>query len=642
MLGAHFKTSANNTTQIDYSKIYKDSKIESEIKSAILRNDIDLVLKLVKSGVPLNSKHLKYAIWLDKSDMVEKLLESNVTFTSEHLNFALENEREVLCVKLLESGIKPTEDTLNYTIQNSSDDLILKIAKSGINPTADNLENAIFFGREELIFNILLSRELFTPDHIYTILTFGNSSQALKILEAKPSLLNQIQLDTIVLSIPEFVNEIIKNCSKEKIVDLVINLFAKGHFTEAKNYFEKYSLDRIIIDPVDLVSTSIEIDIKGAIEQNKYGAIANLIYRAGIYIPEKHQKYIANISDDIPENNFEFIRALIHKLAEHYILLAKNDLLKQVSNDEKTIKLVDQIFNKTSTAQEKYNVLEELRELHPESKYLEKAKSPFDAIYLIAGKALENIGNNFALEVLALNGIVPSKIEKQFSGCRGFHYIISDEALEDMFLYGHRAPSAAENQKILGYHVSNAWTKAVSSGGNLWEFGGTYLSLEPSYCVLYSLGLVRGNKNNNGRNIYLESSPIQSYPIVFGNNKYQKEIVLAGVKGDEIVAIYELDDDAKIIKIFQNPYIEALPRYNLGDKISYDKKAAENYNILYKATETYENYEHFLKSYVYEAKRLDQFYENRPELPNQVCISPKTLSEIRLDMDVFSYICVEE
>ena len=484
--------------------------------------------------------------------------------------------------KIIESGVKPTAADLDYAIRFDRENLVIKFIEVGTKPCYDNFNTAASLNREYL---------------------FKHSTA-----EAKKALITW--------------------------------LVAKGHFTRAKEFSDK--INCMEINPVDLLTSSLQIDLKGAVEQNKYGALANLISRAGIYIPEKYQKYIGNINDDITENQFEFIHGLIHKLAEHYVLFAKKELFKHVDFSTENSKLVDQIFDQTSTTQEKYKILEELREFNPKSKHLEKAKSAFDVIYFTVAAALEQIDHDFALEVLALNGIVPPKLEEPLSGYRGFHYSISDQELEDMFVYGHRAFSAAQNQKSLGYHVRNTWTKAVADGGNLWEFGGTYLSLEPSWSVRFAMGEGGTNGDNKGRNIFLELKATAETPLIFGKNLGQKEIVPAGVRGDEIVAIYELGNDKKVIKVFKNPYTETKPRYDIGNEIPKDEKAIETYNRLSQVPKSFENYEEFLESYVYQSERLDKFYENRPELINQVCVSPKTLSEIRLDMDVYSHMCIED
>ena len=694
MLGSHFTSSAKGTKLIDYSKIYTRGELELELSSAVKFNHLFVIYFLRKLGIPFTSEHLNRAVLNGNENLVSQIVKSGVELSSDNIRSLIYKGKDDIILKLIDSGVELSPDNISSLIYKGKDDFILRLIDAGVELSPDNISSLIFGDKDNLILKLIDAGVELSPDNIssliykgkddfilklvdagfqfkyehlkkvaangnplflklidyglkpslnayYLSIILGNEAAAYKIIESNPEFIEQIEPDLYAVSTPKLAQEVIKNYSKEKIEDLVINLFAKGHFTEAKNYFTKNNLDNTTIDPVDLVTTSIEIDIKGAIEQNKYGALVNLISRAGIHIPDQYQKYIGNINDDTPEIKFEFVHSLVHKLAEHYILLAKNDLLKQFSNDEKTVKLVDKILTKNNTAQEKYSVLEELRELHPESKYLEKAKSPFDAIYLTSGKALEKIDHDFALEVLLLNGITPFKSEDKISAYRGMNANISDQDLQDMFVYGHRAFSAAQNQKNLGYHVFNKWSKIEYDRDYIWELGGTYISMEPSWSTIYAIADWKKN-NNSSQRIFLEIQLSKDEPLTFGPSLVQFEIVPARIKGDEIIAIHQLDAEKKVVKSFKNPFSEIKPRYSIGDEIIKDDDAIDNYNRILKAPKIYDNYEQFLENYIYQPERLDQFYENRPELPNQVCISPKTLSEIRLDMDVYSYMCVEE
>lgn len=218
----------------------------------------------------------------------------------------------------------------------------------------------------------------------------------------------------------------------------------KGDFEYAAKLTKLFDF-KLDLNPVDELVESIIVGLANSVEKNKYQALISLINKAGIKIPTESEYLLSSYADEHKLEEFQFVDGLIHKLAKHYINLAKVDYTESSDNDK------------------------------------------FNEYFKIFGKASIILDNDFMLEALTINGLRPNKLDKDVLVYRGIATILSPYDVDAYFKYGHRAFSVGENQKTLGFYVNEAWNE-LGANWLRWEFGGTYTALQPYAAAGFAVG----------------------------------------------------------------------------------------------------------------------------------------------------------
>ena len=113
------------------------------------------------------------------------------------------------------------------------------------------------------------------------------------------------------------------------------------------------------------------------------------------------------------------------------------------------------------------------------------------------------------------------------------------------------------------------------------EYSGTYVSFNPHFSARFAV-------SGGLKHLLMEIRLPKGSPKLCGHNLHEWELVVGSVPGSEIKAIYELDNELRVIKVHKNPnYImhagEATVRYNVGDVITEEsvQEGIERYNQLH-------------------------------------------------------------
>lgn len=329
--------------------------------------------------------------------------------------------------------------------------------------------------------------------------------------------------------------------------------------------------------------------------------------KAGVSIPASASYLVYNREDGFSATEYSFIDGLLHKLAQYYIDLTKEDFLnnnKECSGDEFE-KAVNKAFSPNNSSP--YESFLEAKNFCPEGNYLQKITNEFDAYYEVLGKALNKFDNHFALQVLTVNGMFPPALNQELRVFRGMVANIDENDVDALFKFSYRAYSVGMYQKHLGYYVNQPWNKAE---GARWEFGGTYVTLEPNMGSGFASGITT---KLDAESILLEMRLAKGSPEICGPWKVEYELMPSTIEGSDIIAIYFIDKNSKgehvVYKQFKNPYIEgsAEPSYKERDVIVKNEEAVANYNSLscselstndkkHEFT-VYSDYEDFLEKY---------------------------------------------
>lgn len=230
---------------------------------------------------------------------------------------------------------------------------------------------------------------------------------------------------------------------------------------------------------------------------------------------------------------------------------------------------------------------------------------------MVIGNALNRLDKDFTLEVLALNGVSVPVFDEDIAVYRGFVADLDDGSEDMLFKYGTRAFEKGEMQKTLGFHVKEAWNRLEIEGGHFWQYGGTYVSVEPSMASEFALGIT---SKGRGENILLEIKLKAETPKICGRATREYEFVPNNIEGSEIIAIYKINKEKMIKSVYKNPYLQdssLTPRYAVGDIIEEDKEAVQKYNSLDCKRIKYEDYNDFLTKYSYSEETLKPFFEGR-------------------------------
>ena len=385
---------------------------------------------------------------------------------------------------------------------------------------------------------------------------------------------------------------------------VALSHFAKGNYEHAaKLYKIGFDLD---VDPIEQMVDSIINGLQNSIEKNKYQAMLNLINKAGIKIPSEFEHLLYSYGDDHKPEKFEFIYGLIHKLAKHYINLSKAALVKILGASEE----LDNAFISFD--------FEALKNIHPNNLELAKITDQFSAYYQIAGKALNILDNDFALEALTINGLRPAPMKEDITVYRGMKVNLSPDDVDSYFKFGHRGFSVGEYQKTLGFYVDQPWNAV----GGRWEYGGTYSSVEAVWASKFADGIT---SSLEAESVLIEMMIPTGAPKICGSWKNEYELIPSTISGENIIAIYTLDiysdnngKQYQVNKVHKNPHIdeEITPKFKVYEKIKSDPLAIKTYNELgckdlptlgtINKSALYTNYNDFMARYSQENHLNDQ------------------------------------
>lgn len=395
---------------------------------------------------------------------------------------------------------------------------------------------------------------------------------------------------------------------------VALSHFSKGNYEHAaKLYKLGFELN---VDPREQIVDSIMNGLSNSIEKNKYQVMLNLINKAGINIPNEFSDLLNSVRDDHKSEEFEFLNGLIHKLAQHYINLSKADLVKTLGESE----ALDAAFSSFDFSQLKLE--------HADNLELAKITDEFSAYYQIAGKALNILDNDFALEALTINGLRPDPIDRDITVYRGMKVNLSQDDIDSYFKFGHRGFSAGEYQKTLGFYVDQPWNEL----GGRWEYGGTYSSVEAVWAAHFADGIT---SSIEAESVLLEIKLPKGSAKICGSWKVEYEVVPSTIYGENIVAIYMLDiysdkngKHYQVNKVYQNPYIDSAitPHFKAYEMIKSDPLSIKSYEdlgckdlptLIINKSALYESYIDFIERYTSEdfvkdqAKLAEDYFSDR-------------------------------
>lgn len=319
----------------------------------------------------------------------------------------------------------------------------------------------------------------------------------------------------------------------------------------------------LIKNEISNVANNLALSLKSSIEPNKYQAITNLAAKAGIKIPSKSQYLLSSHQDGHLYQEFDFLnKDLFDQLTEYYIHLSKLNLAKKLHYNGE---LLDEAFRTFD--------FQNLKELFSGNVELAKITDENAAYYMVIGKAISILNNDFMLEVLTINGLRPDPLvinnDSDFidlsrdilKNAKPSNFVTSDdnsliiyrginiENFTDIdadyfFKFGHKF-SSIENRdyNLLDFYLNTPWNKADS----LWNYGGQYFSMSPNVAVYF-------NSLNNGTALVFEAIANHHTPKVCTHKTgVISEFIQSSldVEGIEIKAIYVLDYDPKILHDFE-------------------------------------------------------------------------------------------
>ena len=383
---------------------------------------------------------------------------------------------------------------------------------------------------------------------------------------------------------------------------VALSHFVKGNYEHAAKLY-KIGFD-LNVNPIEQMVESIINGLQNSIEINKYQAMLHLINKAGIAIPSEFTYLLNSVLDSHKPEEFDFIYGLMHKLSQHYINLSKASLAKVIGLSEE----LEDAFNSLDFSQ--------LKLMYPDNLDLAKITDAFSAYYQVAGKALNMIDNDFALEALAINGLRPNSLDQDVIVYRGMKVNLAPDDIDSYFKFGHRGFSVGEYQKTLGFYVDQPWNEI----GGRWEYGGTYSSLEAVLASHFADGITSAIE---AESMLLEIKIPAGSAKICGSWKHEYELVPSIISGENILAIYILDIWAEkaekkyqVNKVHQNPYINATAHFKAYDTIKSDPLAIKAYNDLgckdlptlksINKSGLYKNYTDFIDRYTLEDFANDQ------------------------------------
>lgn len=327
----------------------------------------------------------------------------------------------------------------------------------------------------------------------------------------------------------ETINFLIENhhLTKTSAEMISYNHLIRGNFEHAAKLLK--AADLKITNPLDLFSAAIENAITNSSERNIFHAIANLIAKAGINIHSLHHHLVNSIDDNINAKDFTFIIGLIPRLAEHYLNLVKSNITDL------------ELFT----------------------------------------AAMNLLDSDFAIEVLTINGEVPTLIMNDITTFRGLKGNVDESDINAWFQYGIRAFSSGKYQKFLGFYSNTPWNQSDGK----WHYGGTYVTLDPAIATHYALG---GTSHAHAESILIEINIPKGDPQVCGYIQSMLELVPANIIGANIIAVYKLNkvfengqERVRIGEVYTNPHtVTHTPEYRIGDQVTPKNESDNLYNSL--------------------------------------------------------------
>ncbi|AIF81942.1 ankyrin repeat-containing protein [endosymbiont of Acanthamoeba sp. UWC8] len=585
------------------------------VQFAVARNYFEIAKFLVEHGGKINDVSVKNAAAKGSFEMVKFLIEHGGKINDEAMGTSVAKGNLEMVKFLIEYGGKINDDMVKTAAAKGNLEMIKFLIEHG-GKINNALENATANGHLEII-KYFVTQGIKISEEILIKAAESNDRETIKyiietIAEPKNINLKDGKLLFLLSGNDEMLKLILETVkvSAYELYQISKNAFLKGNYDLAAKLhgmLDKCFKSNLRAD----VESAIIKGLKASVENNKHHAIVNLIDKAGIKISDKYSHLINNIKDDIEPNEFNFIYGLTHRLAQHYINLSKTSLEKNLmpeAIDPEVKKILSKAF--VIDNQERLENFELLKQIFPDNKELYKVKNEFDAYYMVVGKALNQLDKDFALEVLALNGIGVPALEEPVRVYRGFVANMDEGNIDGFFKYGTRAFGKGEMQKTLGYHVREAWNMVDNGNTYVWQYGATYVSLEPSVSAMFANGFMASIK---GENILLEARLEAGSVKVCGHNTHEYELAPSGIEADEIIAIYKLEENT-VKSVYKNPYLQdssLIPRFKINDTVTQDINAIEKYNSLGCEIIKYENYEDFLAKYNHLPEMLMPYFEGR-------------------------------
>lgn len=611
------------------------SPTEKHFKKTISENNFNFARRIIQiKGFQYRRDELRQAIRQGNAALVKEICSYNLEILRVDINSALDEKtsasgrpisdatRAEMAVYLIDAGGKVEPSDLMKALNLDSEELSLKILDKlqNLKPNSNLLKYAAFRGYESLI-DKLLEIGCTLNAEVLSILFMKNINLYKKYLPLS---------------------------SKKNEFEVVKVLAEKGNYSAAKNLLSSVSREQSF-DPLEMLTDALLLNFSENVELSKWSALLKLLSKS-VELSDLQKKllttsYYSNKTEFIRLYNdnfrdYNFIFGLIHKLAEHQLHITKQEIAKSIK--EHCSPLLDVIFSNKHSIDHKFEAALTIKKQNPESRFFSKVDSPFDIIFLTVGESISRINHLFSVEVLAASGVNFDKRHETLRAFRGMMADLTDDDLQDFFKYGLHSFSPGYFQKNLSfYYLPNVEETFEGKKQTYYELGGTYVSVEPSHSVQYALG--RTTRSPNTRRIFFEVVLKSGNPQIFGFSQNEYELAPAQISGDEILCIYELDSDGNVIKQNENPLFfdkEFRPTFSIGMKIERDESAAELFSKIFSPLMmTQEN--------IYEGRDFrpelsHQFYSQYPELPNQVSVSPKALSEVRLDQDVLAFQCLDD
>ncbi|WP_039456000.1 ankyrin repeat domain-containing protein [Candidatus Jidaibacter acanthamoebae] len=599
-----------------------DKVSEHAVTNAILGGHLEVLKFLLKHGGKISDSAVEVAVKMGHLEVLKFLLEHGSKITDKEIDLAAFLGNLDVLKLLIEYGDKISEYAVSNAASGGHSEVIKFLLEHGAEVGNNAIEKAAYGNHPEVV-KFLVEYGVQVRSHdLLAIIKIGdkilikhvleNLTNSLILPQENEEILFALYGDSELLKIMVKVSEI----PSEELNKIYINAIIKGNYDFAAKLHDVLDVcfeTNILSD----ISSAIIKGLDNSIENNKYHAIVNLIDKAGINIPHQYKHLVNNINDDIDSKEFDFIYGLTHKLAQHYINLAKvaleKSLLSQIINENeinqaKTI--LNEVFNADNQA--RFESFQELKRTFPNDNELSKVINEFDAYHMVIGNALNRLDKDFTLEVLGLNGVSVPVFDEDIMVYRGFVADLDDGSEDILFKYGSRAFGKGEMQKTLGFHVKEAWNRLEAKDGHFWQYGGTYVSAEPSMASEFALGITSKGK---GENILLEIKLKAEAPKICGRVTHEYEFVPNNIEGSEIVAVYKLNNEKTIKSVYKNPYLQdtsLTPRYVVGNTIEEDKEAIQKYNSLDCKRTEYDDYNDFLTKYSYTEEMLKPFFKGRP------------------------------
>jgi hypothetical protein len=201
---------------------------------------------------------------------------------------------------------------------------------------------------------------------------------------------------------------------------------------------------------------------------------------------------------------------------------------------------------------------------------------------------------------------------------------LSEDDMNSYFSYGQQAfINSNTRHKLLGFNVNQPWNKITNP---LWEYGGTYFSLDSFTAASYAA--ITTTKNKVADSLLIESRFDNNIPKFCGSHTHLHEIISSNIPGSNIIALYKLNvieshgmKNFQITEVIKNPYIldTISPRYKIGDNVTTDQDGIDLYKSLCGELPTensksnlYKNTEDFVSQY-----STEKFIEDQKWLFNE-------------------------